>query len=266
MERESPSFLGPCLKEAERSQVKIRQLGGECRFVHDGNGGVDFQKVFASSLLGILSSGRLPKIQPELLTFRESALLESFKKEGKIPRILVVIDFDGVLASPSYTAYKVVENFIDGEVGLADLPGLVKQKGRVGYSNFRGLAEIFQLSESTIIWTSRVNLSDNFLEKAGPLRLFFNYFRDGICYFPFFDQDSQIRLSKFGKGKLSVETNKPIFSAEEKLFGIIERSNPEIVYYIGSNRKDRKTMVAFLKKYPQVVGKLVFLDTCHRYF
>lgn len=207
----------------DRAKERIENLGGTFRSVTDERGLLDFDLLYRASLLGWILRERPENCLPESsMTGKERELFGRIER-GETPKIKLLFDVDGVLVCPSRVLH-------EGE-------------NKIQLSTFRQLFKLTQFSDNLTVdlWTSRLNLGS-----LGKLL----HFRP-VSRFPFFDDISVKRMEEFGRGNLSVHTNKPIFSGEaaDQLAQFINQSGAEMVMYVGSGLRDWKLAENYFRRY-----------------
>lgn len=240
IERVLSSFHDSRLERVKRYQERIRWQGGDCRFVNDERGLLDPRKLFSQSLLGLGLPGI--EIGASILTEKEKLLHEGYLATEVIPKILTLVDIDGVIGLPPW--------------------------GRVDNKNIAILSQIAQASFLTVVWTGRWYVADEQLE-SGLIRWAYKLFvGNEIARWPLFDCLSIKKLESLGR--VSVRTNKSHGSTERELFSIVQdygRNNgcpPDLIYWLDSKR--RQAALDFLKICPNYADRFVYFDTCHKYF
>ncbi len=252
----------PCFGRAEECRRVIRRIGAESRIIYDGNGVPNLNSVLDRSLLGLRLGRRV-----NLNEFTSSErMLSGVLGQGGECKVLTITDFDGVFVSPAHTLHEVVNGVFNGEIAIKKAFGEAKERGKISQKTALAFARIIKASDLTIFWSSRFYLSDETLQKVGPLRKLAEPFRGPISYFPFIDDDTVRRLERLGKDKLLVVPNKPIGSAGEDLAGMIEKVGPDITYYIGSSERDREVVESMLNSHLYLANRFVFFDAGHFIF
>jgi len=216
----------------------IRKLGSESRIVRGDNGYIDWELVFSQSLLGI-KAPPFYKVDDKVLTPKERKLLE----ENNFG-IASIVDFDGILVSPSHNWRK---------------------SGEIGVKTLLGFKELLQASDSVLIRTSRFFLPDGLLEKGSVIQRLTRIFRQGVYRFPFIDPTLPLEFNKEAGNKLAI-IHKPLLGKDENYFNslkILCSFENVIVYCFISSEGDRRESIKFLERFPNLASSIVFFDTAH---
>jgi len=242
-------------KQAEENQRRLSQLGSEVRIIKEKGNPPNLNKVLERSLLGIRL--RL-NVNVEELNEVEKNLI------NKEPKILVICDFDGVVTDilgPIKALLAIWRN--NSHLSLKEIIEVLRKEGRIGFENLRWLARLAKASDLLVISTSRFFISDEVREKCPFFgQIFAELFEGKIAYFPFLDQTSITHLERLGRDRLIVGQQKPLIFFRGDLNGLIDLvNNYDMIYYIGSSERDRKSARVFLEKYPQMASRFVFFDT-----
>ena len=187
----------------------------EIRKIAKGEKNPPLEKIFTQSLLGDRRRGIT--VRGDVLNEYEKAIRNSD------PKILTVIDFDGVLVSPTHL-----------------------QKN-AGVNNMLFLARCAKASDETVIWTNRIQPNKGKFADTGT--------------FPFLGKNLIKRLEDMlneqGKGK--VQKKKLRDNSTE----LIEMSKGyDYIVFVGSSNIDRKVVKEFAHK-DDMPERMVFFDTGH---
>jgi hypothetical protein len=253
LERRVVEFNTYGMRSAETYRRWLTAYGTGYRLLSDGGRDAKLERIFSMTLLGTrlkdhhFSYPRLTEYEKKL------TLQPSFN-------LLTVIDLDGIIAPSAVHVFEaVVKDWRCKSIDcLPELLEDIKKRGKSEIKDLKWLAEVANVSDNTVLWTSRFSVPNLLLRL--PLSAWFD---DPISYFPFLTPKSIAGITKFTHSKVEVITNKSLVSPSNDLTALIDRYQPEHVIYVGSSIRDRELTLRHAEAHPLEAKKVVFADSGH---
>ncbi len=217
-------WISPGHIDFYRTRESLGQRSIECRKIAEGGANPDLYKIFERSIMGNRLPDKTHASNPQYLSEYEKSLLVGNAK------VLVVMDFDGVMVSPVHVQ-------------------------KAGFERIFLFTRLVKAADKLVLWTNRLMPDKGKLAQSGT--------------FPFLGANLAKRIEDLGRdqtGSTNVEVRggKSRGGAKE-LGNIIHADDYDMIYIIGSSGFDRKivTKLAYTTPDPR---KVVYMDTCHFLF
>jgi len=219
--------------EAESTQKFLEQYGARGEIIGDGKN-ADLERIFQQSLLGFRLKDRVEVDKAALNSYEQSLINQN-------ARLLAIVDWDGVMGSPSHAFLRFAQNPPSWPKGLKR----IKEFGRIGLKEWRWFKKTARASNHLVVWSSRRLIND----ELSLNRLLVKPFEGPISSWPFFDVPSLRRIALINPNKIEVWPQKPLLARKQSLRKIIKLTTTkswEMIYYIGSSHFDRQTVRQFV--------------------
>jgi len=212
--------ISPGYRNMANAREYLVEKSIETRVIGMGGKKVDPGDILRNTVLGY-------RLNDEKYAPNEKVLSEYEKSLGDDAKVLIVMDFDGVMISPTHLERKV------------------------GFKKMYVLSRLVKAADKMVVWTNRLMPQKGRFAKLG--------------FFPFLGKNIAERLENLGRDAQTGETNVDVRTGKSR-FGtqglqeMIDEGSYDMVYFVGSSKLDREIVKGLNLKDPE---KFVYMDTGH---
>ncbi len=213
-------LISPGVRNMLNSREHLAERSIETRVIGMGGKKVDPADILRNTVLGY-------RLNDEKYAPNEEVLSEYEKSLGDDAKVLIVMDFDGVMISPIHLERKV------------------------GFKKMYVLSRLVKAADKMVVWTNRL------MPQKGRLA--------GSGRFPFMGKNLATRIEDLGRDPQTGITNVEVRAGKSQdgsrvLQKMIDKGDFEMVYFVGSSKLDRGIVEGLNIADPK---KFVYLDTGH---
>jgi len=212
--------INPGTLDRDRTREHLAEKSIETRALGRGGKNVNPGDILRNTVLG-------KRLNDENFTPEEGILSEYEKNLPDDARVLLVMDYDGVMIS------------------LAHL------EKKVGFKKMYLFSRLIKAADNLVVWTNRLMPQNEKLANSGQ--------------FPFLGKKLAERIEKLGYDPATKTTNVQIRagksrSGARRLQQMIDEGGHDMVYFVGSSKLDRRIAEGVKIADPR---KFVYMDTGH---